>query len=201
MSPFLADGRIRRAQLAWAGPDDPHLQDPILAADSDAAVKIIAAYPGDAGHAARFRLAIRAMALFLEDIGLDGGAAALLAQRLREERARNHGVGREVEAALSARYRLERATVEAALAAVDDPALEPGFQALAARSRAIERPLAELRGRTHPEQLSLLVGKWMAGTVNRILRTGREETMVLYDFLARALRSRCARSSGLEEAN
>ena len=126
-APALADGRIWRLVLdtyerevhRYGGPEAMALCEEIFHADSDACLGIILRLsPGDRGADQRWRLALRGIDVLLADLGLPVAARLAVVRRGRRGLAQEHRVDGRLERQLAARFRAERASLEALL----DPA-------------------------------------------------------------------------------
>nr|MBA3483807.1 lantibiotic dehydratase [Pirellulales bacterium] len=180
------------------------LAEKLFHADSEAALSIIDTCSGDAGLDARWRLALRGIDQLLDDLGFDLAEKSEIMQSARDNFAREFGVGADFKQQTSARFRTERASLEALLnrACDHESLLQPGLAALDRRSaqlRHVAEQLCEAAAAgefsAHPSDLA---GSYIHMWVNRVLRSAhRAQELVLYDFLARLYQSAAARSPAL----
>jgi len=184
----------------YGGPVGIELAEELFHADSEAALAILQAYPGEEGADLRWRLVLRGMDALLEDLGLSLEQKAGLLEQLRAGFGREFRANRGLEDQLGTRYRRETKQLEKLLAMgpqVSEPWVE-GLQALARRSAQL-RPLAErLRKAESEHQLTVprvaLAESFLHMHANRMLVSDhRAQELVLYDFLERLYRSRLAR--------
>ena len=212
-----AAGLVGRVQLdtyqrevrRYGGPIGVQLAENWFAADSRAAVEVIAATPGGAGQDLRWRLALVGLDRLLEDLGFDLAAKARVALQARDGFAAEFHVDANLRQQLSQKFRAERNLLVALLSAqaetgANETQLDTVVAALVNRSRAT-RPIAQAyrhlaeRGALgcSLEELTLsLMHVW----VNRVARAAhRAQEVVLYDFLDRLYHSQLARASGGNE--
>jgi thiopeptide-type bacteriocin biosynthesis protein len=207
LQPLLEQGQVRKLQLdtyvqeleRYGEGPAMVLAERLFQADSEAALAILAAYPGDEGADARWRLALYGMDLLLDDAGLDLVRKKLLlgqtACAFRAEFRFKDGAERQ----LGTSFRKERRSLEAMLSrqASRDPALAEGLSILEDRS-GITRPLmVQWRAGEPdlpPEVFGARLGSHLHMMANRLLRNSqRAQEMVIYDFLDRLYESRLAR--------
>jgi thiopeptide-type bacteriocin biosynthesis protein len=217
LAPFLAEGWLWNVQMdtyereidRYGGSENIERMEKVFQLDSEAALRLVKAFPGDEGADARWRMALRGMDALFQDLGFDLEQRFKLATRARESYHLEYGVkGSPIEHALGDRFRKERKALEALMDPAKDanhPHLAAGFEALRIRSEAMAPLVAELRAleaegklTTSLEELSLsLLHMW----VNRAQRSmQRPQEMVLFDFLERLYDSQLARKRKMEKA-
>ncbi|MFC4531996.1 lantibiotic dehydratase [Sphaerisporangium dianthi] len=197
-----AEGTVWRTQLdtyereveRYGGPDGIVLAERLFHADSDAALDAIAGVPGDGD--ARWRLALAGLDRLLGDLGLDLPGRIAVVGAARDRFGREFGADAAFARRLGARYRRERAALEALLGT--EP---PEVAAYAARSRALRSVAGDLaacaRDGRLARPLTTLAGGFLHLHANRMLPSAaRAQELVLYDFLHRWYRSRAARLNG-----
>ena len=206
-APLLADGQLARMQLdtyepeweRYGGDYGLALSEALFTADSQAALVIVGGVVGDAQAKLRWQAALVSMAGLLRDLFPDPAqrlAVVAAAQRDFATELRLDGASTQ---RIGARFRAERADLEALLDATDGLLRGPPVvQAVRQRSASLttiaqQLQVAEQEGRlTSP--LTLLARSYLHMTANRILRsTARPQEAIIYDFLARLYRSRVAR--------
>ncbi|MGD9644416.1 MAG: lantibiotic dehydratase [Pirellulales bacterium] len=196
----------QREVRRYGGPIGVQLAETWFAADSRAAVEVIAATPGGAGQDLRWRLALVGLDRLLEDLGFDLPTKARVARQARDGFAAEFGVDADLRQQLSQKFRGERNLLVALLAAQstseggEAAELDTVVAALVNRSRAT-RPVAgafrqvDERGAlgiTLDELALSLMHMW----VNRVARSAhRAQEVVLYDFLDRLYHSQLARAA------
>src|SRR5262249_23182001 len=161
----------------------------LFAADSTAALAIVAMLDGDAGADARWRLALRGIDQLLDDLGFDLARKTRLIERQRDTFAREHAADTRLQRQLGDRFRRERVSGERLLDRAHDATSElaPALDAFAARSETM-RAIAPALVATDGDKVSLdaLAASFVHLHVNRMLRSdARAHELVLYDFLAR----------------
>ncbi|MCP3164276.1 lantibiotic dehydratase [Myxococcus qinghaiensis] len=212
LEPFLANGGIRRIQLdtyereveRYGGAPGMALSEIVFAADSEAVVDILNAYPGDSGTDLRWRLGLKGVDCLLTDLGQTLDARIAILERLRAGFGAEFQVKKDFEEQLSKRFRKERPVLEA-LRLADASQQGPWRPALSAFQRRSEqlRPVAEALGRGMQEDaFGLSVGEmidsYLHMHVNRMLPDEhRPQELILYDFLLRLYRSAQAREGGV----
>jgi thiopeptide-type bacteriocin biosynthesis protein len=205
----IGDGRVWRFQLdtyerevaRYGGTAAMDVAEDIFHFDSDAAVAILRAAPGDAGMDARWKLALAGIDRIFQDFGLDPAARRSLARRQRDGYATEFGDATHLKKGIGARYR----DVKDGLAAMlrgdhgGDRVIAEGLAILDERSgsnaAAIER-ISEIESAGSlsvplDELAATLAHVW----VNRVLRSAhRAQEYVIYDFLDRLYAAHEARS-------
>ena len=207
IEPRLADGRVGRLALdtyvreieRYGGDLGIELVEGLFFADSEAALRLVAASPGDEGADARWRFALLGMHTLLEDLGLGLDERISLLTRTRAGFAEEHGVDVAIGRQLGARFRAERASLEELLDGRVEGPLEDGLVALAERRAANAKAIAELAERAMRGELTASIAGLAASLLhmhaNRVLTSEhRAQELVLYDFLLRLYESRAARS-------
>lgn len=207
LAPFLEDGTLWRMELGtydrevarYGGPEAIRLAEAWFQADSEAALALVSAYPGDAGAEARWRLCLAGMDRILGLFTPDLEARLSLVHQAREDFAREFRAKQgPLEKQLGDRFRKERKGLEALLSGVPEEALAPGLAVLDRRD-AVLAPLAAdfIRRAAEPgftTSLEDLQRSLVHMFVNRAQRSAqRMQEFVLYDFLERLLESRLAR--------
>ncbi|MET0406244.1 MAG: lantibiotic dehydratase [Cystobacter sp.] len=195
----LDDGSVWRLQLdtyereveRYGGPEGILLAEELFSADSDAVLTLLQDSAGDEGADQRWRLALQGMATLLEDLGLTLEARLAVAQRLRENFAREFSLDPAFEERLGLRFRAERKALETLLLGPGPAALRPR----SARVGAVGPRLWEARREARLSQsVESLAGDLLHMHANRMLPgEQRAQELVLYDFLERLYRSRLAR--------
>jgi len=208
---MIDDGRMWRLQLdtyereveRYGGPVGIELAERLFAADSACVIDILGMLDGDAGHDARWRLALRGTDQLLDDLGFDLPARLAVMRRVRDGFAREHRADTSVplQRGLGDRYRKERAALAELLdrARDADHDLAPGLERLAGRSAANAPIVAELRAAEQRGDLTLplteLAPSYIHMHVNRLIRSAqRAHELVLYDLLVRLYESAAARA-------
>ncbi|WP_240356277.1 lantibiotic dehydratase [Myxococcus eversor] len=212
LEPCLANGSIRRLQLdtyereveRYGGAAGMALSEAFFAADSEAVIDILSAYPGDLGADLRWRLGLKGLDCLLTDLGQTLGARIAILQRLRAGFGAEFQVKKNFEEQLSKRFRKERPVLEA-LRLADASQQGPWQSALEAFWRRSERlrPVAEVLRRGMQEGAFGALGAQMIDSflhmhLNRMLQDEhRPQELILYDFLLRLYRSAQAREGGV----
>jgi thiopeptide-type bacteriocin biosynthesis protein len=139
----------------------------------------------------------------LDDLGLDDSAKRECLTRIVAGNRRMLKTGVASERSIGAKYRAERKPLEELFSRElpEDHVLAPGLQALARRSKALERITARLHelvargGLT--DGVPALCPSYLHMEANRLLRgAARQHELVLYDFLLRHYEARVARLKG-----
>jgi lantibiotic biosynthesis protein len=207
-APLLADGSLWKVQLdtyvpevaRYGGPEGLALSERLFEADSEAALHILQALPGEEAADGRWRLALRGMDALLDDLGLTLEQKAQVLRSARKAFGDEFRVDGGFERQLGDRFRKERRSLETLL----DPASDgtsPLAEALAGLHRRSERlrpvgaALAEAQTAGRLElPIVALAGTYLHMHANRLLRSAaRAQELVLYDFLLRLYESRLAR--------
>jgi thiopeptide-type bacteriocin biosynthesis protein len=209
-TPLLDDGRIGRLVLQtykretdrYGGPAGIELAERIFQADSEAVAEIAAAYVGDEGAAARWRLALRGADMMLDDAGVGFEDKRVVVEQSRSFYGARFRPDRPLTRAVGDRFRKERASLDALfedrLAPDGHPSrrqalsgpLGPGLSALLRRSDKTRPLFAELRARERAGELTqslvLMASSYVHMHLNRMLRADAlAHELVLYDFLGR----------------
>ncbi|WIG99489.1 lantibiotic dehydratase [Myxococcus sp. SDU36] len=185
----------------YGGPAGIALAEQLFAADSEAALALLEAYPGDAGANLRWRLVLLGMDTLLDGLGLSLPAKLEVVTRCRRGFGAEFHVDARFEDQLSQRFRQERRELEQLLALTpsDAGAWKAGLDILAQRSQRL-RPIAEqLHAAEREGRLTLSVAglaqSFLHMHANRMLASDhRAQELILHDFLARLYRSRLARA-------
>lgn len=212
LAEWIADGSVARVQLdtyepeleRYGGAAGLAASERFFAADSDAALEILAALEADGGDAARalrWQACVCSIDMLLDDLGLALPEKLELTRAARDAFHREFGVETGFRRQLSAAYRSRHARVEALLVNRDglDDALAIACAALRRRTVVVRPALATLTRLAASEQLGVplhdLVRTWVHLICNRLLRSAhRAQEVVLYDLLARAYESLLARA-------
>lgn len=207
-APLLADGSLWKVQLdtyereveRYGGDEGIALAERLFHADSEAVVDVLDTLSGDAGAEQRWRLALCGVDTLLDDLGLDAAAKRDLMRSMEVGMAHEFGKRATLKRELSDRFRRDRASLEALLAAARDggEGLPPELAALRRRSEALRPVAAELAGRERAGLLAapvrVLASSFTHMHLNRILRSSaRAQEMVLYHLLGRLYESEAAR--------
>lgn len=198
--PLLEEGLLWRVALdtyereveRYGGPQGIELSEQIFAADSEAAIAVLATVSGSSGLDLRWRLTLVGMDLLLEDLGLSLKDKRWVVRQAREGFAREFGVDGAFRSKVGKRYRAERPQLDALFGLKGEfpSALAPGVHILRERSLAIAPLSAELQRLSHAGRLSVgltdLADSLLHMHVNRLLRSGhRAQELVLHDLLDR----------------
>jgi thiopeptide-type bacteriocin biosynthesis protein len=209
LAPFLEDGSLWRVELGtyeretdrYGGAGNIARAEAWFQIESEAVLELIAAYPGDDGAEARWRLCLAGVDRILRTLGYGQEARYAFVQRAREDFAREFGAKNSpLEKQLGDRFRKERKGLDAFLdeSAAPDPILAPGLAILDRRDQRLA-PLAsgilelsQADGLATP--LEDLARSLIHMFVNRAQRSAqRMQEFVIYDFLERLYDSRLAR--------
>lgn len=217
-TPLLEDGSASRVQIdtyepeldRYGGSLGLELSERLFWVDSEAALAIVESSIGDTLGDVRWRLCLCGMDRLLQDLGLAPEAQCAVLERARRSLASELQVDRALERSLGDRYRRERSALAALLARGADPGesgvsggspIARGLASLRRRSERLAEIGAALRAADREGALQVpladLAGSYLHMSANRILRAdARAQELVLYDFLARVVRSRMARGRG-----
>jgi thiopeptide-type bacteriocin biosynthesis protein len=207
--PWLAERRLVRLTLDTYEPEIeryggaaamPHVER-IFEADSDAVLAMVETFTGDAGLAARARLALAGVARCFDAFGLAPAERLAAARRTRDALAAEHRVSKPFRVAAGERFRAERRGLETLLGGTpgpDDPIAE-GLAILARRDDRWRAPIEAMRALAGAgaltEPLPTVAGAVAHMHVNRALRAAqRAQELVLYDFLVRLDKAAAARA-------
>jgi thiopeptide-type bacteriocin biosynthesis protein len=206
VGPLERDGSIWRIQLdtyereveRYGGDDGIDLAEALFATDSDAVLQVLEdpGLPIDD----RWRLGLHGMHAILMDLDLSFPQRLNVLRRARSALGAEHRTNVAFEKALGAKFRKERASIEALLA----PSVAHGESLAAALAVFAERTakngpiIRELRAREQAGRLRVpiaeLAGSFLHLHANRILRgEHRAQELVMYDFLSRLYESEQAR--------
>jgi len=186
----------------YGGPEGMAAAEDLFRIDSEAALDLVRACPGDAGPDLRWRMGLKAVDGLLAGMGFDLGTRLGILGPARAGLARELGAGPGVDHKLGERFRGLRAGLEDLVsgAAQTAPPERPGLAILAGRDARLGPVLAglaraEAGGRLSHSRAELALS-FTHLFLNRLLRTAqRSQEFVLYDFLARLYRSRLARET------
>lgn len=204
----------QREVRRYGGPIGVQLAETWFAADSRAALALIAATPGGQGQDLRWRMALMGLDRLLEDLGFDLAEKAHVARQARDGFAAEFGVDAGLRQQLSQKFRAERSLLTALFntpggaatgaSDVETTEFDTIIAAFIKRSRDT-RPIAQAfrhldergaLGCTLEELALSLMHMW----VNRVARAAhRAQEVVLYDFLDRLYHSQLARSAGRDK--
>lgn len=212
MAPMLEDGRMWKMQLdtyereveRYGGENGIELAERLFHADSEAVLEVLAAITGDELADARWKLALRGIDAFLNDLGMDLKAKYELLQKMAESHKNEFRVGKSYfKLQLGDKYRKERKGIEGMVDAAKEKEspLAPAFEIFRKRSVALAPVIAELKAAEAASKLTSkiedLAFSYIHMNVNRILRSAqRAQELVLYDFLERLYESQIARARG-----
>ncbi|MFN8586173.1 MAG: lantibiotic dehydratase [Candidatus Eisenbacteria bacterium] len=216
VAPFVGNGAVHRVQLdpyvretaRYGGPRAIAHAEALFCHDSLAAMAFVALATGEAGLDARWRFALLGMDRLMADFGLPLERRHALAGAQARAFAAEFRLDSPARKRVMARWRDERAAVEALLA---DPAsagerLAQGAALLAARSAA-QRPHVEaLLALEAAGELGVSVDELLESLLhmhaNRVLRSSqRAQELVLHHWLENAYAARLARARAAEPGN
>lgn len=197
-APLVADGSLWRVQLDTYAPELERyggaaglaLCEEIFWRDSEATLAVVEALDGDAGHDARWRLALRGIDRLLGALGVDAERRRDVFTRGRDGLVTEHRAGAPLLKAIGARWRaLDDELIEllALETFTDDHPLAPGLAALVERDRALAPVAARLAARSDRDALLDRIAWSLAHmSANRMLHASqRAQELVLYDLLRR----------------
>ena len=202
LGPLLDAGRVHRLELGtyereierYGGDAGIGPCERIFGADSEAALRVVETLAGAREGRERWGATLYGVHRLLVDFGLSLEARARVAEAGRRAFYAEMGTADDGEHAIAARYREERAYVDALLEERDvPPALRTIFDD---RSSALAPLVAELHaaGRRLTLGLEGLLASLVHLSINRVMRARpREHELVLYAFLARGYASALAR--------
>jgi thiopeptide-type bacteriocin biosynthesis protein len=183
----------------YGGPAAMLVAEQIFAADSDAALAILAATADDDSGQTAWLACLRGIDRLLDDFALQLPEKLAVMTALRDGFGREFNLDTEFQRRLGTKFRKHRAEIEAMLAGEDTAERAPIAAALAARSEVVAPLAAELHrlraARAIPEPIHDLVKSYIHMHVNRVLRYAhRAQEVVLYDMLRRHLDGVSARA-------
>lgn len=209
LAPFLEDGSLWRVELGtyeretdrYGGTGNIARCETWFQMDSEAVLEIVAAYPGDDGAEARWRLCLAGVDRILQVFGKDLEQRYAFVQAARADFGREFGLpNAALEKQLSDRFRKERKGLDAFLdeGGAVDAALAPGLAILDRRDQQLTPLAAEMvscsKEEGFPTPLDDLIRSLIHMFVNRAQRSAqRAQEFVVYDFLERLYDSRLAR--------
>jgi lantibiotic biosynthesis protein len=210
LAPLLDVGAARKLVLdtyvreieRYGGDLGIELVEEVFWRDSEAVLGIVELLEGAEGAVARWKLALRGIDSLLEALGFPVAGRAQIYMTGRDMLGREYQAGPPMWTQLGERFTRERADLD--LVCARDPArdaghdLEPGFELLARRDKALAAAAAELQRRDNAGQLFPRLADlgWSISHMhaNRLLHASqRAQEMVLYDFLRRLYAARKAR--------
>jgi lantibiotic biosynthesis protein len=210
LAPYQRNGELWRLELGtyereierYGGPRNIERAERLFEHDSDAALAIVAACPGDTGAVYRWQLALAGADRWLRDFGFDLERRRAFARSARDGYVEEFGADNKTTRGwLSERFRKERKAIELVASPHHEsshPAIAEGLQALSRRS-AIVAPLIqemlELQVRTELScPVEQIIHSLIHMFLNRVLRSSqRLQEMVIYEFLTRLYDSEVAR--------
>jgi len=213
LAPYLQHGELWRLELGtyereierYGGPLNIERAERLFEHDSDAALALVQACPGDAGAVHRWQLALAGADRWLRDFGFDLERRRAFARNARDAYVKEFGADNKMtQGWLSERFRKERRAIELVVSPHHEsshPVIAEGLRALSRRS-AVVAPLIqemhELQMRTDLScPLEEIVHSLIHMFLNRVLRSSqRLQEMVTYEFLARLYDSEAARHNG-----
>jgi lantibiotic biosynthesis protein len=210
LEPFLQHGRLWRLELAtyereierYGGPRNIERAERLFEHDSDAALAIVQACPGDGGAVHRWQLGLAGADRWLRDFGFDLDRRRAFARSARDGYVKEFGADNKItQGWLSDRFRKERRAIELLVSPhhePSDPVITEGLQALSRRSAAVAPLIQEMHELQVRRELSCpleqIVHSLIHMFLNRLMRSSqRLQEMVVYEFLARLYDSEVAR--------
>lgn len=215
-APLLQERLIWKIQLdtyereveRYGGDAAIELAEQIFHADSEAALRILRSFTSTDGADARWRLTLRGMDMLLDDLGFDLAEKRAIVDSARAAFAAELRVGLTFERQLGAKFRTERARIEALFDGAQGAEgaspevcndIAPGLAALRARSPGIRNAAEQLAGLSRrgllTRPLAVIAQSHLHMFANRMLRSAaRAQELVLYDMLARVYESKRARA-------
>jgi thiopeptide-type bacteriocin biosynthesis protein len=202
LGPLLDAGRVHRLELGtyereierYGGDAGIGPCERIFGADSEAALRVVATLAGAREGRDRWGAALYGVHRLLVDFGLSLEARARVADDGRRAFYAEMGTTDDGEHAIAARYREERAHVEALL---EDRDVPPALRAIFDHRSIALAPLAaqlHAAGQRLTMGLEGILSSLVHLSINRVVRArAREHELVLYAFLARAYASALAR--------
>lgn len=195
----VEQGEVWRLQLdtyereveRYGGPEGIELAEAVFAADSDAVLGLLGTCAEDAGGPPRWQLALQGMDVLLEDLGLEVEARLRVVRRMREDFAQEFSRETRFEERLGLRFRSERKTLEALLAAPRRTVFQRRSERVGPVGERLWHAWREGRLTVSPEHLARSLLHMHA---NRMFaEEQRAQEFILYEFLERLYRSRLAR--------
>lgn len=203
LGPLMASGAVWRVQLdtyereceRYGGELGMALCEQIFQADSEAAMRLLAALPAAEREERRWQWTLLGIDRLLDDLGLDFETKWAVMSHAREQFAAEFQADVLLQRDLGARFRTERAALERLRQGKTEEAV---LAALAARSRKIAPAAAALHRAEAEGRLGTLVAVLAVSFIhmhaNRMLRSSaRAQELVIYDFLERLYQSEAAR--------
>jgi thiopeptide-type bacteriocin biosynthesis protein len=207
----VARGRVWKLELdtyerevaRYGGGRAIDLAEALFHSDSDAAVALLRAAPGDAGMDARWKIALAGIDRLFEDFGLSLESKRALARRQRDGYAAEFGAGTHLKKGIGGRYRDVKDELTAILRGHPggDPVVGRGLEILGERTRTGAPVVAQIRDLDVAGALSVTIDELAATLahvwVNRALRSAhRAQEYVIYDLLDRLYAAEAARAAG-----
>jgi thiopeptide-type bacteriocin biosynthesis protein len=212
-APLVASGLVHRVQLdtyereieRYGGDDGIELAEQLFHADSEAVLAIVGALDTATELDDRWRFALLGIDALLADLRLDLAQRRAVIAAQRAAFGAEYAVALPFERSLGARFRTERAGLEALLAGApgagreDDPDLAVVRDAIRRRSERSRAAVDRLVERDRQGRLSVAIPELAKSFIhmhaNRCLRSApRAHELVIYDFLDRCYESRIARA-------
>jgi thiopeptide-type bacteriocin biosynthesis protein len=186
-------GTYHREAERYGGPAAMDHIERLFHADSDAVVNLLEQLePGEAGLVERWQIGLAGVDRLLRDLGMDLRDRLGMIRRHRDGLVRTLGFGPATMGKAGDRFRKERDTLAALLAAGPggEHPLEPGLVTLAERSARWEEPVRALHQLEREGRLVIPIAE-IAGSLvhmylNRLLRgNNTAQELVISDFLLR----------------
>jgi lantibiotic biosynthesis protein len=186
----------------YGGPRNIERAERLFEHDSDAALAIVQACPGDGGAVHRWQLGLAGADRWLRDFGFDLDRRRAFARSARDGYVKEFGADNKItQGWLSDRFRKERRAIELLVSPhhePSDPVITEGLQALSRRSAAVAPLIQEMHELQVRRELSCpleqIVHSLIHMFLNRLMRSSqRLQEMVVYEFLARLYDSEVAR--------
>lgn len=206
---WLDDGRLWRLELGtyereverYGGPEAIAAAERLFAADSEAAVDLLAAFAGEAGAEVRWLATLLGIDRLFTDLEIDLTGRRALSERLAAANLRLLGGGKPMRFALDRRFRERRAQLEDLLWG-EAEGLAPVRRRFTERSAASAAAAAEIVHLADAGRLAAPISDVAANlahmNVNRLIRSSaRAHELALFDLLARLYASKQAREASV----
>lgn len=214
-APLVAAGMLRkivydtyeRETARYGGTEGVALAEAVFRADSEAVLRLLRIYPGDAGLDARWRLCLLGIDMLMGDLGFDGESRLRMVTSARRELGRELDPEDRLSDRLARKLRRERARIECLFDDARIPGdLRAGADVLRRRSSEIRPITAHFRELQRHDSLTRpldeICGSLNHMFANRLLRSAhRMQELVIADFLERTYRSMLARQSAAPALN
>jgi len=168
--------------------------------DSRLMVNMLSMIEGDEGELVRWKFALRAVDLFLDDFGLDLEKKQEWVTRGREVFGREFGLTRGLKEQTEKKYRTHRAEIDELMDRKNDEVSEmlPLFQILEQRSAAHQPIVEDILDLDKNNRLMMplsdLLSSYSHMMINRLFKSKqRLHELVVYDFLHRYYKSEIGR--------